>query len=261
VRVAGPETGAVQGNRRVAVTTRSTPIVDAKRAAGQGAAMSAPPQVSLRALRWLALALVLGLLGLAWWGGVFALMAEPRTFARVVVDLGAWGYLGFLVAYTLLQPFGVPGTVFVVAAPLLWPWPTAFALSMVGTMAASVVGFSFARFVARDWVEARIPARFRQYDEALARHALRTVFVLRLIFWMPQALHGFLGVSRVSFRDHFWGSLLGYIPPLLMVSYFAGEVFDASGALQPRAFSLLGALLAGSLVLAWWLRRDALRSR
>ena len=106
-----------------------------------------------------------------------------------------------------------------------------------------------------------LPARFRRYDEALARHALRTVFVLRLIFWMPQALHGFLGVSKVSFRDHFWGSLLGYIPPLLMVSYFAAEVFDASGALQPRAFTLLGALLAGSLVLAWWLRRDALRGR
>lgn len=221
--------------------------------------MSPPPPVSPRAVRWFVLAAVLTLLGLAWWGGVFALMAEPRTFARAVVDLGAWGYVAFVVSYTLLQPFGVPGTVFVVAAPLLWPWPTAFALSMIGTMAASVVGFSFARFLARDWVSARIPARFHRYDAALARHALRTVFVLRLIFWMPQALHGFLGVSRVSFRDHFWGSFLGYIPPLLMVSYFAAEVFDASGRLQPRAFSLLGALLAGSLVLAWWLRRDALK--
>ena len=221
--------------------------------------MSSPPNISLRTVRWLVLGAVLALLAAAWWGGVFALMAEPRTFAQAVVDLGVWGYVAFVVAYTLLQPFGVPGTVFIVAAPLLWPWPTAFALSMIGTMAASVVGFSVARFLARDWVTARIPARFHRYDAALARHALRTVFVLRLIFWMPQALHGFLGVSRVSFRDHFWGSLLGYIPPLLMVSYFAAEVFDASGALQPRAFSLMGTLLAGSLVLAWWLRRDALK--
>jgi uncharacterized membrane protein YdjX (TVP38/TMEM64 family) len=223
--------------------------------------MPTPPSISVRAVRWLLLVAVLTLLAVAWWGGVFALMAEPQSFARAVVDLGGWGYAAFVLSYTLLQPFGVPGTVFVVAAPLLWPWPTAFALSMIGTMAASVVGFSFARFLARDWVSAHIPARFHRDDEALARHALRTVFALRLIFWMPQALHGFLGVSRVSFRDHFWGSLLGYIPPLLMVSYFAAEVFDASGNLQPRAFSLLGALLAGSLVLAWWLRRDALRTR
>ena len=103
--------------------------------------MSSPPNISLRAVRWLVLGAVLALLAAAWWGGVFALMAEPRTFAQAVVDLGVWGYVAFVVAYTLLQPFGVPGTVFIVAAPLLWPWPTAFALSMIGTMAASVVGF------------------------------------------------------------------------------------------------------------------------
>jgi hypothetical protein len=90
----------------------------------------------------------------------------------------------FVLAYALLQPFGVPGTIFVVAAPLIWPWPAAFAVSMAGTMAASVVGFSFARFVARDWVSARIPARLRRYDEAIARHAFTTVVVLRLVLWV-----------------------------------------------------------------------------
>ena len=39
---------------------------------------------------------------------------------------------------------------------LIWPWPVAYALSMTGTMAASVVGFSFARFIARDW-DPRLP--------------------------------------------------------------------------------------------------------
>lgn len=192
--------------------------------------------------------------------GVFTEVADPKRFAAVVLALGAWGYVGFVIAYALLQPFGVPGTVFVVAAPLIWPWPIAFALSMVGTMAASVVGFSFSRFVARDWVAAHIPARFQKYDEALKRNALRTVFTLRLLFWMPQALHGFFGVSKVPFLTHFWGSLLGYIPPLFVVSYFAGESFDASGRLQPRAWLILGALVSASLVLVVILRRAA-RSR
>ena len=104
---------------------------------------------------------------------------------------------------------------FVIAAPLIWPWPVAFALSMTGTMAASVVGFSFARFVARDWVSTMIPARFRKYDDALAQRALTTVFVLRLVFWMPPLLHAFFGVSKVRFWTHFWGSLAGYVLPLL----------------------------------------------
>lgn len=123
-------------------------------------------------------------------------------------------------------------------------------LSMTGTMAASVIGFSFARFVARDWISKRIPARFKKYDEALERNALRTVVILRILFWMPQALHAFLGVSKVRFSTHFWGSLIGYVPPLLLVSYFGADMFDASGHIQPKAYYVMGSLaLATALYL------------
>lgn len=210
---------------------------------------------ALRVARLATVALVACALALAYQRGVFTRLAEPRDFAKAVLDLGAWGYVGFVVSYTLLQPIGVPGTVFVVAAPLLWPWPTAFSLSMVGTMAASVVGFSLSRFVLRDWVAARIPARLRRYDEALAERAFFTVFVLRLVLWMPQVLHGFLGVSKVPFWTHFWGSLLGYVPPLLVVSYFGSELFDESGRIQTRTLPIMVALLAASLALALGLRR------
>src|SRR4051812_17700380 len=196
------------------------------------------------------IALVLVTLAGAWHFGVFARVSEPAVLAHTLVEMGVRGYLAFVVAYTILQPFGVPGTVFVVAAPLIWPWPTAFALSMIGTMCASVIGFSFARFVARDWISARIPGRFRKYDAALERSAFRTVVLLRLVFWMPQALHAFLGVSKVRFSTHFWGSLLGYIPPLFLVSYLGAEMFDSSGHIQPRAWPILGALAVVSLLVA-----------
>lgn len=215
----------------------------------------------VRVARWAAvLAVAVGVL-LAWRFGVFAELGDPKSVARAIVELGAWGYVGFVVAYTVLQPFGVPGTVFVVAAPLIWPWPVAFALSMFGTMGASVVGFSFSRFVAREWVQTRIPARFKKYEDALEHNAFRTVFVLRLLFWMPQWLHGLLGVSKVPFWTHFWGSLLGYVPPLLVVSYFTSEVFDEAGKMQPKAWLVLGALVAASLVLVVILRRFERRQR
>ncbi len=203
-----------------------------------------------RATKLVTVALVLLVLAGAWHFGLFARLGEPRTLARALVEMGPWGYLAFVAAYAVLQPFGVPGTIFIVAAPLIWSWPVAFALSMVGTMAASVVGFSFARFVARDWVSARIPARFRKYDEALEKSAFRTVVVLRLLLWMPQALHAFFGVSKVGFWTHFWGSLVGYALPLLAVSYFGAAMFDASGKMQPAAWPILAGLLAASVVIA-----------
>ena len=180
----------------------------------------------MRALRLAALVLVVTVLAIAWRYGAFQELSDPAQLARTLVARGAWGYLTFVLAYAALQPFGVPGTVFIMAAPLIWPWPVAFALSMTGTMAASVIGFSLSRLLLRDWVSKMIPARFRKYDEALATRAFATVFFLRFVFWMPPLLHAFFGVSKVRFWTHFWGSFVGYLLPLFVVSYFGQKVFD-----------------------------------
>jgi uncharacterized membrane protein YdjX (TVP38/TMEM64 family) len=198
------------------------------------------------------------LLLVAWRLGVFERFADPAAVKRTLVELGPWGYAAFVGAYASLQPFGFPGSVFIWAAPLIWPWPVAFALSLTGTMAASVVGFLFARFVARDWVAARIPARLRRYDDALARRAFATVFLLRLVLWMPPPLHAFFGVSRVRFATHFWGSLLGYLPPLLLVSYFGERLVVAVTAGEQAPWIVLGAALAALGLGVWALRRRGL---
>ena len=198
----------------------------------------------------------------AWRLGAFEILAEPERLRTWIVDRGAWGQLVFVLAYTFLQPFGVPGTVFLLVAPLLWPWPEAYALTMVGTMTASVVGFSFARFVARDFVERRIPARFRAYEDALERRAFVTVVTLRFVLWMPPALHAFFGVSRVSFATHFWGSLVGYALPLLAMAYFGERLFAWLSEIPAFAWAIAGAVLVAIalVALALWLRRRA-RSR
>ncbi len=159
--------------------------------------------------------------------GILQRFSEPARLTQTLAQMGPWGYVVYVAAYAMLQPFGIPGTAFVVAAALIWPWPIAFGASMAGTMAASVVGFMFARFVARDWLQTKIPARFRKYDEALEKRAFATVFFLRLVFWMPPLLHAFFGISKVRFSTHFWASLAGYVLPLLVMSFFGQRLFDA----------------------------------
>ncbi len=209
------------------------------------------------ALRVAAVVTVVAMLVIAQRTGILGRFADPAGARQALIDLGPWGYVAFVAAYALLQPFALPGSVFVFAAPLVWPWPIAFALSMTGTMAASVVGFSFARFVARDLLAPRIPERLRRYDDDLARHAFRTVFWLRLVLWMPQVLHAFLGVSRVPFWTHFWASLLGYALPLLVVSYFGQRIVDLARTASPSTWIALAvAVIAlGAVWMAWRRRR------
>lgn len=225
--------------------------------------MDVPPSPSrdLRLARVGAVLGVLALLALAYHSGVLQRFARPAEVARTLRELGPWGYLVFVLSYATLQPFGVPGTAFIVAAPLIWPWPVAFALSMTGTVAASVVGFAFARFVARAWLTRRIPERFRKYDDALAGRAFSTVFWLRFVFWMPQWLHTLLGVSKVPFWTHFWASVAGYSVPLLLVSFFGQKLFDWLKTAPPSAWLLT--LLSSALVLlsVFVVRRRARRAQ
>ncbi len=191
--------------------------------------------------------------------GVFKQFADPAGMRDALVELGPWGYAAFIGAYAALQPFGFPGTIFIWAAPLIWPWPVAFALNMVGTLAASVVGFVFARFVARDWVSKRIPRRYRKYDDRLARHAFTTVFLLRLVFWMAPPLHAFFGVSKVSFATHFWASLAGYLLPMLLVSLFGERIFERVLAAPRELWIGLGVAVPIVVLAIWLLRRRSRR--
>lgn len=209
---------------------------------------------TLRNVRIAAVFVVVAILLVAQRFGVLHAFSEPARVKETLVQLGPRGYLAFVLAFTVLQPFGLPGTVFVMAAPLIWSWPVAFALSMVGTMGASVVGFSFSRFVGREWVSALIPPRFRRYEAALERRALSTVFLLRLVFWMPQWLHVLLGVSKVRFATHFWGSLLGYLLPLFLVSYFGQALFDALRA-APREAWIGAGLGTVAIAMGIWVWR------
>jgi uncharacterized membrane protein YdjX (TVP38/TMEM64 family) len=221
------------------------------------------PGPSPHALRNLRIAAVLGAVGLmaaAHGLGLLQRFADPAGLARSLVELGPAGYAAFILAYTLLQPFGVPGTVFILAAPLIWPWQEAFVLSLVGTMCASVVGFSFARLVARDWLARWIPARFKRYEAALEARGFSTVLLLRLVFWMPPLLHAFFGVSRVRFWTHFWASLLGYLLPLFLVSFFGQRIFDALRSVPLGGWLAIGGALGLAGLAMWSARRLQRRS-
>lgn len=201
--------------------------------------------------------LVLLMLAIAYKTGVLAQFSSLAMARQTLLSLGAWGYVVFVVAYGVLQPFGIPGTIFIFVAPLIWRFPIALSLSMAGTMAASVVGFSFARFVARDWLAPKIPERFAKYNDALEKRAFVTVVVLRLIFWMPQALHAFLGLSKVPFWTHFWGSLLGYLPILTACTYFGPSLLDWLKGFSWQSLLLVVGIAIG-LGIWQWHRRSLL---
>lgn len=200
-----------------------------------------------------------GLLVGSWQLGLFSILSEPERVRADLLALGAWGYVIFLLAFAILQPVGLPGIAFVIAAAYVWPRPIAYGLSLTGSMAASALGFAFSRFVAKDWVSARLPPRLRQYDHWIERRGLFATAVLRAVFLMHPVLHGVFGVSRIRFSTYMLGCLLGYIPALAVVTWASGSLVDALKGV-PKEYVLIGvgalaALFTARKLVMWQLKR------
>ena len=194
--------------------------------------------------RW---ALVLGLaalLGYAWTAGWFSEL-DAESFERWIRDAGPWGPVFYVALFVVLEPFGVPGVVFVVPGGLVWSWPTLFLLSWAGATGAGIVGFSFARTLGREWVERRLSDRARAYDEALAENGLRTVIVIRLLFFIAPWAHWLLGLSRVGVRDFVLGTAIGLAPMMALFTWLGGNAVEWFSERPVLAtLGILGAMLA-----------------
>ena len=195
---------------------------------------------------------------------MFGLFSQPEKVRDAMVGLGSWGYVAFIAAFAILQPIGVPGMGFAVAASLIWPFPVSYILSMTGLTLSSSFGFLFSRFVARDWVSRRIPPRFKRFEGRLAERAFSTIFVLRLIFTMQPILHGLFGVSKVRFSTHLLATWAGCCVPVALLCYFGDAavrfVSDVEDKivhlrlpeLSPFWWTVVGLAVAIKATLIWW---------
>lgn len=208
----------------------------------------------------LRIVLALGVVGLAaalWASGALDAFRDAEHVKALLLSWGGWGYALYVVTFTLLEPMGLPGIVFVVPASLVWPKPIAFALSLVAAIGAGIVGFTFARFIARDWVARHLPERFRRFDDLLAARSLEAVVLVRLVFFMAPPAHWVLGLSKVRFGAFVLGSAIGFVPGVLVLTYLGGSLVQWLGR-QPRwAWIAVGVIAVALIGLRRWRLRRA----
>src|SRR5262245_44223426 len=138
-----------------------------------------------RALKsWLLIAAGVTLLAGAYFVGMFEAFRDVDSARAALASWGTSAYVLYLLSFSLLEPFGVPALLFIIPASIVWsPW-IALALSLPGGVLAAILGFSFARYLARDWVATRLPPRLRRFDDRLDENAVVAVVLVRLVFFL-----------------------------------------------------------------------------
>lgn len=178
--------------------------------------------------RWLKFAVGLALLGVV----VALLLSDvhrslsPSGIREWLLSSEPWGPLLFLLAFALLQPFGLSAHVFIVGASLVWPPFVAMGLSLAGALLASTFAFWFARWMGREWVQSKLPARLHRWDERLATQGFRTVLVMRLLLFTFGPMQLMLGVSKVRFVPFLVASALGMLPIIALESFVGAGLVE-----------------------------------
>jgi uncharacterized membrane protein YdjX (TVP38/TMEM64 family) len=177
--------------------------------------------------RWLVrVALVVGVVTaivLAVRLGLVDFVTDADRLESFLTESGPLGPVVYVLAFTAVQPLSLPGGVLIVPATLVWSGPTVFLLSWIGGMTASTVGFVLARWLARDWVQERLPDRLRSWDDRLASRGTRAVIVLRLLTGYAPAADWVLGISAVTVRQFLVGTAIGLVPTTAAFAFLGDD--------------------------------------
>lgn len=144
--------------------------------------------------------------------------------ATLIRSYGPWGVAVYLLAFALLQPLGLSGNMFTVVAGLIWPTWLALGLALLGAFGSAMVNVAFARYVAFDWVQARIPPRLRRYERWLTERGLPGVILFRVATFTLHPAQLLIGVLKVPLPRLMLGTAIGFIPAVVAGVVLGGEV-------------------------------------
>ncbi|GAA3407159.1 TVP38/TMEM64 family protein [Paenibacillus hodogayensis] len=103
-----------------------------------------------------------------------------------------------------------------------------FAINYGMSCAAAVSAFVVARYLAHDWVEAKLAkyASVHAFNRNLERQGFVYTLIGRLIPVIPSSLINFgAGVSKIRFRSFFTATLIGKLPIVLLETLIGHDLF------------------------------------
>ncbi len=148
---------------------------------------------------------------------------------------------GFFILYVAVTGLSIPGAAIMslVAGALFGVVVGTIIVSFASTIGATLA-FLSARFVLRDWVQAKFGGRLRPINDGLEKDGAFYLFTLRLIPVFPFfVINLLMGLTRIKTRTFFWVSQLGMLP--------ATVVFVNAGTQISRIDSTAG-LLSPTLI-------------
>ncbi|MGZ3580354.1 MAG: TVP38/TMEM64 family protein [Syntrophales bacterium] len=144
---------------------------------------------------------------------------------------GIWAPLLFVFVYAVGVCLFVPGTLLTALGAAVFGAYQGFLYVWIGAVVGSSAAFWIGRTLGREFAASVIGDRLRKYDDAVERNGFAMVLYLRLVYFPFTPMNFGMGLTKVRFRDYFFGTGLGIIVGTFVFTFFIGTLKEvwASG--------------------------------
>ena len=148
----------------------------------------------------------------------------PTALGRILDAAGIWAPLVYIGIYALGVCLFVPGTLLTgLGAALFGPY-RGFLYVWAGAMIGASAAFAIGRTLGREFAATLVGDRLKKYDDAIERNGFAAVLYLRLIYFPFTPMNFGMGLTRVRFRDYFFGTGLGITVGTFIFTFFIGTL-------------------------------------
>lgn len=179
-------------------------------------------------------------------------MLDTAWVDHEVRGKGLWGEALFVAVGAVVVALGLPRQAVSFGAGYAFGLGMGTGLAMLATLVGSVATFYYARFIGREALTRRFPAKVEKVNAFLAGNEFTMAIILRLSPLSHNMTANIAaGVSGVRMLPFFLGSILGYLPQTVVFA-LAGAGFELDKALS---WTLSALLFVASTVLGIWMWR------
>lgn len=168
-------------------------------------------------------------------------------------ELGPWAPLAFAAIKVITVVLALPSAPVTFTGGVLFGpvWGTVINVA-AATFGASCT-FFIGRGLGREAVEQRLHGQLKALDEGLAKDGLAFMLFLRLVPLFPfNAINYGAGLTRMTFKDYFVGTLVGIIPGAAIFTYLGSAASESSPRKLLAGLALLGVLALVPVVARRW---------
>lgn len=162
----------------------------------------------------------------------------PDSVRAAVLGWGAFAPLAYILILALRPFLFFPSTLLFIAAGLAFGPVLGTLYAVLGGTIGAVVSFAMARWLGREFIQARLPPRLRRLQES--EWGVGLIFLLNLVPIVPMTAVCYgAGLSRVPLGMYTLAVVGGLTPRAFAYTFFGDSLLDIG---SPRFLAAIGVL-------------------